>query len=113
MQIPRRYVDAYGESLDELSGKAQARLREALGKIDYTADIADIRNAAIEAVQQACAMSTTVAARMSADFYDGLRSMSGIDDGFEAEVDGGCDKEGSERAVRAYIQLIVDGRRNG
>ena len=111
MQIPRRYVEDYDAALQELSRRTQDKLRDALSRIDYTADIADIRDAAISAVQQACTASSTVAARMAADFYDGLRSMSGIDDGFEAEVDGGYDPKDSERAVRAYVQGIVDTRR--
>ena len=111
MQIPRRYVEEYNAALDELSRRTQEKLRDALSRIDYDADIADIRDAAIEAVQQACSASSTVAARLAAEFYDGLRSEFGIDDGFRAEVDAGYDPKETERAVRAYVQCIVDARR--
>ena len=108
MQIPRSYVENYSRALNVVSERARAALVDALSQIDYTADIADIRNAVIAIMQPACGASSTMAARLAADFYDGLRARFGIDDGYMAEVDSQRDPEATTGAVRAFVQDLVD-----
>lgn len=108
MQIPRSYVENYSRALNVVSERARAALVDALSQLDYTADIADIRNAVIAIMQPACGASSTMAARLAADFYDGLRARFGIDDGFRAEVDSQRVPEATEGAVRAFAQGLVD-----
>ena len=108
MQIPRSYVENYSKALNVVSDKARAALVDALSKIDYSADVADVRNAVIAIMQPACGASSTMAARLAADFYDGLRARFGIDDGFRAEVDSQRVPEATEGAVRAFAQDLVD-----
>ena len=108
MQIPRSYVENYSKALNVVSDKARAALVDALSKIDYSADVADVRNAVIAIMQPACGASSTMAARLAADFYDGLRARFGIDDGFKAEVDSQRVQEATEGAVRAFAQDLVD-----
>ena len=76
MKIPRSYVENYSRALNVVSERARAALVDALGRIDYSADVSDIRNAVIAVMQPACGASSTVAARLAADFYDGLRAAS-------------------------------------
>jgi hypothetical protein len=108
MQIPRSYIENYSRALNVVSERARAALVDALSQIDYTADIADIRNAVIAIMQPACGASSTMAARLAADFYDGLRARFGIDDGYLAQVDSMRDPEATSGAVRAFVQDLVD-----
>ena len=108
MQIPRSYIENYSKALNAVSDKARARLVDALSKIDYSADVAEVRNAVIAIMQPACGASSTLAARLAAEFYDGLRARFGIDDGFTAEVDSQRVPEATEGAVRAFVQDLVD-----
>ena len=110
MQIPRSYIENYSDALNVVSEKARAALVDALSQIDYSADVADVRNAVIAIMQPACGASSTMAARLAADFYDGLRARFGIDDGFTAEVDSQRVPEATDGAVRAFVQDLVDGK---
>lgn len=106
MQIPRSYIDEYSKALNAVSERARSQLADALMRIDYTADVASIRDAVIAVMQRACGASTALAARLAADFYDGLRERFGIDDGFAAEVDSQRVPEATGGAVRAFASEL-------
>ena len=108
MRIPRSYIENYSKALNVVSERARAQLVDALSQIDYSADVASIREAVIAIMQPACGASSTMAARIAAEFYDGMRARFGIDDGFEAEVDSQRVPEATEGAVRAFVQDLVD-----
>lgn len=110
MQIPRSYVENYSRALNVVSERARAQLVDALLRIDYTADVASIRNAVIAIMQPACGASAAMAARLAAEFYDGLRLRFGIDDGFAAEAESMREPEATDGAVRAFAQDLVDGK---
>ena len=110
MQIPRSYIENYSKALNVVSERARAALVDALSQIDYTADVATVREAVIAVMQPACGASSTVAARVAADFYDGLRAQFGIDDGYLAQVDSRRVPEATEGAVRAFAQDLVDNK---
>lgn len=110
MQIPRSYIENYSNALNVVSDRARAELVEALSQIDYTADIESIREAVIAVMQRSCGASSTLAARIAADFYEGLRAMFGIDDGYLAQVDSMRDPEATSGAVKAFVQDLVDGK---
>ena len=78
MQIPRKYIENYSNTLNVVSEQARRKLADALSQIDYTQDVATIRNAVIAVMQPACGASTQVAAQLAADFYDGLRVRFGV-----------------------------------
>ena len=108
MRIPRSYIENYSKALNVVSERARAQLVDALSRIDYSADVASIRQAVIAIMQPACGASSTMAARLAADFYDGLRARFGIDDGFRAEVDSQRVPEATEGAVRAFADKLDD-----
>lgn len=110
MQIPRSYLENYSKALNVVSERARAALVDALSQIDYTADVAVVREAVIAIMQPACGASSTLAARIAAEFYDGLRAQFGIDDGYRAEVDSLREPEATDGAVRAFAQDLVDGK---
>ena len=110
MQIPRSYVEGYSRALNVASEQARESLAAALAQVDYTAPVADVRDAVSAIMQRACGASTEVSARLAADFYDGLRALFGIDDGYAAVVDSMRVPEATDGAVRAFAQDMVDGK---
>lgn len=108
MRIPRSYIENYSKALNVVSERARASLVDALSRIDYSADVAAIRDAVIAIMQPACGASSTMAARLAAEFYDGLRARFDVDDGFAAEVDSQRVPEATDGAVRAFAQDLVD-----
>ena len=110
MQIPRSYIENYSNALNVVSEQARKKLADALSAIDYTADVATIRNAVIAVMQPACGAATQVAARLAAEFYDGLRDWFGVMDDFEAEPESLREPAATSGAVRAFVQDLVDGR---
>lgn len=112
MQIPRSYIENYSKALNVVSERARAQLADALAKIDYSQDVASIREAVIAVMQPACGASSTMAARLAADFYDGLRARFGIDDGYQAQVDSQRVPEATTGAVRAFVDKLDDSMPN-
>lgn len=108
MLIPRSYVEAYSRSLNDVSDRGRAALEEALDKVDFTQDVASIREQVISIMQTYCGASATMSARLAAEFYDGLRAEFGIDDGYQAVVEPLVEPEATEGAVRAFMQDLVD-----
>lgn len=106
MQIPRSYIENYSKALNVVSDKARSAMVDALSQIDYTADVASIRQAVIAIMQPACGASSTMAARLAADFYDGLRASFGISDEFNAEVYSHREPEATDGAVRAFADKL-------
>lgn len=110
MRVSRSWLERYSEALDGVSERAKAELVRLLGEVDLTRDVATVRNEVIAIMQACCGASTEVAARLAADFYAGVRSRSGIDDGYEPVVDPDYDPAATGEAVRAFVQDLVDGR---
>lgn len=110
MQIPRRWVEAYSRNLNQLSERGRAELARRLSKVDWSQDVATVREQVVAVMQTCCGASSTMAARLAADFYDGLRDEFGVEDGFRAAVDGGYEPEATEGAVRAFALDLVDGK---
>ena len=110
MQIPRSYIEGYSNALNQISSRARESLSSALMQIDYDMPIADIRNAVITVMQAACGASSTMSARLAADFYDGLRASFGIADEYKAVPDSQRVPEATSGAVRAFVQDLVDNK---
>lgn len=110
MQTPRAWIEAYSRSLNDVSDAARTELERRLYALDWTQDVAAIREQVVAIMQPCCGASTTMAARLAADFYDGLRERSGVRDGFKAVIDPCREPEATEGAVRAFAQDLVDGK---
>lgn len=108
MQIPRSYIENYSKTLNTVSEQARRQLAEALNKIDYSQDVATIREAVIAVMQPACGASASLAARLAAEFYDGLRARFGVVDDFEAEPESLRNPDATSGAVRAFAQDLVE-----
>lgn len=106
--IPSSYIENYSKSLNRISDEAKASLAVALGKIDYTRPIDEIRVAVNQVMQAACGASTDVTAQLAAKFYEGLRSRMGGGE-YTALADSMRKPQATEGAVAAFIQVLVDG----
>lgn len=108
-QIPRKYIDNYTKSLNKLSADAQAKLASDLAKIDFTADVATIREAVITRMEFYCGPYANMAAILAANFYDGLREIS-VGKKLGALAESGREPIATEKAVRGIMQDVVDGK---
>lgn len=106
--IPRSYIENYSNSLNGISESAKAALVTALSKVDYSQPVADVRNAVIAIMQVACGASTDVAARLAAEFYNGLR-LRMVGETVDVVSDSMRNPDATDGAIRAFVQLIVDG----
>lgn len=110
MRIPRDVLERYSKALNVLDAVGRARLKEALEAIDFGRSVAEVREDVVRVMQTYCGASSTAAARLAAEFYDGLRDDFRLDDGFSALVDVDSDNRATEGAVRAFAEELVDGR---
>ena len=108
-QIPRKYIDNYTKSLSKLSADAQNRLADDLAKINFDGNIATIRDALITRMEFYCGPYTDMAAIVAAEFYDGLRKFQ-VGSALGALAQSGREPIATEKAVRAIVQDIVDGK---
>ena len=106
--IPRSYIENYSNTLNLASEKARESLIAALTQLDYSRPVAEIRDAVISIMQVACGASTDVAARLAADFYDGLRVRM-VGESLGAVAESMRNPDATDGAIRAFIQIIVDG----
>ena len=107
--IPREYVDNYVDALASVSDEAKKKLEESLRRIDWTRDVATVRDEIIDVMQVYCGGSTDMAAQLAAEFYDGLREQA-IGTQLGAFAESGRNPAATDGAVRAFVQDLVDGK---
>lgn len=108
-QIPRKYIDNYTKALNKLSADVQAKLAADLAKIDFTADVATVRDAIIDRMEMYCGPYTDMAAILAAEFYDGLREQA-VGAKLGAYAESGREPVATEKAVRGIMQDVVEGK---
>lgn len=108
-QIPRKYIDNYTKALNKLSEDAKKKLADDLAKIDFTQDVATVRDAVIERMEFYCGPYTDMAAVLAAEFYDGLRTLE-TGAALGALAESGREPIATEKAVRGIMQDVVDGK---
>lgn len=108
MTIPREYIDNYVGALASISEGTRARLEESLRAIDWTQDVATVRDRIIEVMQAYCGGTTDMAAMLAAEFYDGIRELA-VGERLGAFAESGRVPEATDGAVRAFVQDLVDG----
>ena len=116
MATPRKYLERYSDSLNRLCEASRARVYAILDLIDFSqADADQIVRYVMDAAGSTFEASASVAERLSCEFYDGLRAIEGIDDGFKASPVRSYDsgrmavsvKEAAEKATTT--QKLIDG----
>lgn len=107
MVIPQKYIDNFTRLLNGISEDAKKRMAQALQRITLD-DIAVTREEIIAAMNAILGPYSMNAAALSATFYDGLRELFGISDGFTAEAVSSHDPKATEGAVRSFMRFAVD-----
>lgn len=108
MEIPRKYIENYNDAINEIAERARGELEGALRGIDYSADVSAIREATVSVMERYCGASSTLSARLAAEFYDGLRAeMVAENDGFKAEIRSAWDPDATRGGVEAIAETLV------
>lgn len=107
-QAPRRLIDDFTASINTLTADMRPRLAEALMAIDLS-DVATARDAIIDVMEAFCLTYTDMAAVLGSEFYDSLREAQ-VGDRMGALAESGRDYKATEGAVRALMQIVVDGK---
>lgn len=107
--IPREALDYLTQEINGISSEAQERVTRVLSGITWTPEtIADCRNVVLLALQEVLPTYSELAAQASADFYDAARTAC-VGSPMGAVPVSGYDQSLTDRAVRAFVQGIVDG----
>lgn len=106
--LPRAYIERYSDALNRLSAQARKKLLGELERIDYSADVEVIREKAIAIMQRYCGASAETAARVAAEFYNGL-SLIETGEAYAAAAVSKRQPEATSVAVRVIAKYILDG----
>lgn len=107
MQVPSSALANYADALNGISEQGQAEARRLLSRIDYS-DLTRAANQAVEVMETVCGASSTTSARLAAIFYDELRRQA-LGEAMGAYTESGRAPVATEKAVRAFIQKLVEG----
>lgn len=107
-QIPREYIDNFTKAINKLSADLQAKLSDALARVDLT-DVSAARDAIIDIMELYLGPYTDMAAILAAEFYDGLREQA-VGAKLGAYAESGREPVATEKAVRGIMQDVVDGK---
>lgn len=105
--IPRRYIDSFTKAINLVSADSRQKLADALAAVDYTQDVATIRDEVIAIMDVYCGGSTDLAAQLAAEFYDGIREFE-LGQRMGAVAQSGRDPAATDGAVRAFAQKLVE-----
>lgn len=108
-EIPRAALDFLTEQVNAISVDAQAKVFEVLEAIEWTSDnVARCREIVTEALASVLPAYADAAAQASADFYDACRELC-AGEAMGAAALSGLDMAAVQGAVRALVQVVVDG----
>lgn len=108
-EIPHVALDFLTEQVNAISADAQAKVLEVLEAIEWTSDnVARCREIVAEALASILPAYADAAAQGSADFYDACRELC-VGEPMGASAISGLDMAAVQGAVRALVQVVVDG----
>lgn len=108
--IPASVLEELTRQIELVCTDSKERIRKVLESIDWSAgDISSNRAVVSEAVQMLLADRTEVSAQAAADFYDVAREMV-VGKPMGAAAISGWDPGESDQAVRAAVELILEGK---
>ena len=112
MEVPRRIIDGYDETMRYSVAAIQHELREGLSHVDYSAPAEQVRTEVTALMDACCGAASDVGARLSSEFYNGLRQMV-TGKGGTLSLQTGRNTEATEQAVRAFLKRLFDGDEDG
>lgn len=108
--IPRAALDFLTREVNALSSDAQERVMRFLERVNWApGNIAQCREAVVQALQGVLPAYADAAAQAAADFYDASRELC-AGSALGAEAVSGYDPAATEGAVKAFTQEVVDGK---
>lgn len=107
MRIPRRYIDNYTRSLEQLSAAGQEALARRIALVDFS-DLSAAADELVEIMELYCGTSAEASAELAAAFYNGM-SVLQTGAAFEAVPVSAHVPEATEKATRGIFQEAVDG----
>lgn len=108
-QIPRAALDFLTGQVNAISADAQAKVLEVLEAIEWTPDnVARCREIVAEALASVLPAYADASAQAAADFYDSARELC-AGEAIGAAALSGLDIAAVQGAVRALVQVVVDG----
>lgn len=108
MEVPRSYIDGYDQTMRSAIEGVQNELRAALSLVDYSKPIEAVRVEVAGLMDAYCDAASSIGARISAEFYSGLREIASGKGGI-LSLQTGRNRQATERAVRAFIDQLIDG----
>lgn len=108
-RIPRSVIDAYTRELNAISDENRRGLEDALGRVDWDAPVAVVREQLVASMQMWCGGATDQAAMLASVFYDGVREIA-VGEPMGALAESHREPDRTTRAVRAFVQDLVDGK---
>ena len=108
MEVPRSVLDGYDDAVQASIKAVQNELKASLSLVDYSAPVEQIRTEVVALMDAYCGAASSVGARLSSEFYSGLREMV-TGSTSRLSLQSGRSREATERAVRAFVQQLVDG----
>ena len=106
-RVPRATLDALTRQVNAVSADARSKVSRALTAVDWS-DVAAARDAVSQAMRDVCGSYSDVAAQAAAEFYDAVRELC-VGEPVGALALPGYDPDATDGAVRALVQLVVDG----
>ena len=108
MEVPRSVIDGYDDAVNSAVAAIQNELTASLSLVDYSAPVEQIRTEVVALMDAYCGAASDVGARLSSEFYNGLRQMV-TGRASALSLQSGRTPQATERAVRAFVQELVDG----
>lgn len=108
MQVPSRYVDGYTDAIGAVVDNGKNELAAALSMIDPTADIEVLRRELIQLMEDYCSAYSQVGARVSADFYDRLRTEVTGSAASGLTLNDGRDPISTRKAVLRLLRMLEE-----
>lgn len=108
-QIPRAALDLLTQQVNAISADAQAKVLEVLEAVEWTpGNVARCREIVAEALASVIPAYADASAQAAADFYDAARELC-AGEAIGAAALSGLDMAAVQGAVRALVQVVVDG----
>ena len=109
MIVEREWLDNYNSGLDKIGEDGKEKLLKLLESVDWDRPVAEVRDQLIMVMEATCASSADASARVSADFYNGMRERA-IGEPMDVVIDSKRAPGATDGAVRAFVQDLVDGK---
>lgn len=107
MEVPRSVLDGYDSAMKTTIEGIQKELKVTLSLVDYSQPIELVRRELTTIMDAYCGAASSAGARISSEFYNGLRQMATGKSG-TLSLQSGRVPEETERAVRAFLQKLVE-----